>query len=127
MKPFIIVFFLIAILASAGCKNKTDLDANGVPQTLKIGIFGGENPGQVKSVYDPIRQYLSRELHMPVEIIYTTDYTAVIEALKAKKVHMADLSPFSYIIAKKNTAITPIIVLGADGKPSMYSSRIITA
>ena len=80
MKPFIIVFFLIAILASAGCKNKTDLDANGVPQTLKIGIFGGENPGLVKSVYEPIRQYLSRELHMPVEIIYTTDYTAVIEA-----------------------------------------------
>src|ERR1700744_1318193 len=128
MKAFafiLLAFFTVTI--SNGCKNKTDLDANGVPQTLKIGIFGGENPGLVKSVYEPIRQYLSRELHMPVEIIYTTDYTAVIEALKAKKVHMADLSPFSYIIAKKNTAISPIIVLGADGKPSMYSSSIITA
>lgn len=126
MRTLIAAIILIATVAVTGCKNKAALNDGGVPQTLEIAIFAGESPGLVKSIYEPIRKYLSSELHMPVEIIYTTDYTAVIEALKSKKVHMADLSPFSYIIAKKNTAITPIIVLGADGKPSMYSSSIVT-
>jgi phosphonate transport system substrate-binding protein len=116
---------LISVLLSTGCKNKAALDDKGVPQTLMIAVFGGENPGLVKNMYEPIRKYLEKKMGMPVEMVYTGDYTAVIEALKAQKVHMAYLSPFSYIIASKNTSITPIIVLGADGKPSLYHSNII--
>jgi phosphonate transport system substrate-binding protein len=39
---------------------------------------------------------------------------------------MAYLSSFAYVIASKNVPITPIVVLGAEGKPSMYYSNIIT-
>jgi len=93
---------------------------------LTIAVLGGESIGLVKKLYEPIRIYLQQKLGMPVEMIYLTDYAAAIEGLRAKKVHMAYMSPFSYVIAAKNTDITPIIVLGGNGKPSMYTSNIIT-
>lgn len=64
---------------------------------------------------------------MPVEMLFTTDYTAVIEALKSKKAHMAVLSPFSYIIATRATQITPIVVLAYNGVPFSYKSVLITS
>lgn len=126
MKITIAAILLTMVLAWSGCNNSSD-STNVTPKTLLIGVFGGENPAMIKTLYDPIKAYLSKQLGMPVEMIYTTDYTAVIEALRSKKIHMAYMSPFSYIIAKKNVPITPIVVLGADGKPSMYYSCIITS
>jgi len=127
MKARIVTFIVLLIyLNIMGCKNKAALDDNGAPKTLIIAVFGGESPGLIKTVYEPIRKYIEVKLGMPVEMVYTTDYTAVIEALKSKKVHVAYLSPFSYVIAAKNANITPIAVLGADGKPSLYNSNIIT-
>jgi len=126
MQKFITAFSLLIIIAFAGCKNKASLNDKGIPKTLVIAVFGSEDPRLVRAVYEPIGKYLSKKLNMPVEMLYTTDYAAVIEALKAQKVHMAYLSPFSYVIAAKNAKITPIILLGAGGKPYMYYSNIIT-
>jgi phosphonate transport system substrate-binding protein len=126
MRASVTAILLIALIAFNGCKNKAALDDKGVPHTLIIAVFGGESPGLIKTVYEPIRKYIEGKLGMPVEMVYTTDYTAVIEALKSKKVHLAYLSPFSYVIAAKTAGITPIAVLGADGKPSLYNSNIIT-
>jgi len=127
MKKFTTVFGFLLIIAFAGCKNKASLDDRGMPKTLMVAVFGSEDPRLIRALYEPVGKYLQKKLGIPVEMVYTTDYAAVIEALKAKKVHMAYLSPFSYIIAAKNANITPIIVLGAGGKPSMYYSNIITS
>ena len=127
MKRSITAFLLLTVLFAAGCKSKTALDSNGVPQTLTIAVFGGEDPKMIKEMYVPIRDYLSKKLNMPVEMLFTTDYTAVIEALKSKKAHMAVLSPFSYIIATRATQITPIVVLAYNGVPFSYQSVLITS
>ncbi|MFI5136330.1 MAG: phosphate/phosphite/phosphonate ABC transporter substrate-binding protein [Sphingobacteriales bacterium] len=126
MKAIITAICLIVIIVFTGCKNKAQLNEKGVPQTLLVAVFGSEDPRLVRAVYEPVGKYLGKKLNMPVEMIYTSDYAAVIEALKAKKVHIAYLSPFSYVLAKKNVDISPIIVLGGNGKPSMYYSNIIT-
>jgi phosphonate transport system substrate-binding protein len=126
MRAFITAVSLFLAVTFSGCKNKTELNDRGIPQTLTIAVLGGESIGLVKKLYEPIRIYLQQKLGMPVEMIYLTDYAAAIEGLRAKKVHMAYMSPFSYVIAAKNTDITPIIVLGGNGKPSMYTSNIIT-
>jgi phosphonate transport system substrate-binding protein len=62
---------------------------------------------------------------MPVELIFSTDYTGLIEALKANKIHMATLPPFAYVIATRTMALTPLVILGHNGKPSTYQSVII--
>lgn len=112
--------------ALAGCSDKSALDSNGIPKTLIIACYNGGIPGLFKTKLEPTRLYLEKQLGIPVEFQFTSDYTAVIEALNAKKVHMAYLSPFSYILASQKHNITPIVAVGKDGKPNMYHSIIIT-
>ncbi len=63
---------------------------------------------------------------MEVQFFYTTDYTAVIEALRSKKIHMAHLTPFAYVLATQKAGLEPIATLGLNGKPTMYHSIIFT-
>jgi phosphonate transport system substrate-binding protein len=125
MKAFIAIFFVTVVFSFARCKNKAALNDDGVPQTLIIAAFGGESPDQMRLMYVPVSKYLEKKLGMPVELILTNDYVASIEALKTKKVHMAYLGPFGYVIASRSVPLTPIIVMGVEGKPYMYHSTII--
>jgi len=121
------MFFLTALLVFTGCHNKAELDANGIPGKLVIAVYaGGDNPGALKAGLEPFKAYLKKKLNMEVEYDFTTDYTSVIEAIRAKKAHIAYLSPFSYVLASQKHDITPIVTLGEDGKPSMYHSVIFT-
>lgn len=126
MKNFLMMVLGMALLWLSSCKDKTALNKNNEPTTLVIAYAGGGLQGLTKTRLEPTRKYLERELGIPVEFIFTHDYTAVIEAIHAKKVHMAQLSPFSYILASQNKDITPMVAIGQDGKPSMYHSIIIT-
>lgn len=121
------LFFLSTLLVSGGCRNSADLDANRIPAKLVIAHYGTDDPVALKSAAKPFQEYLEKKLGMPVEFIYTTDYTSVIEAIRTKKVHIAYLSPFSYVLASQKHDITPIITTGEDGKQSMYHSTIFTS
>lgn len=117
-------FFTITIIN--GCGNSSDLDANGVPHKLLIGSYGGDNPAQTKGALEPFRAYLQKKLGMEVQFFYTTDYTAVIEALRSKKIHMAHLTPFAYVLATQKPGLEPIATLGINGQPTLYHSIIFT-
>ncbi len=117
---------LIAVLAFAGCKpNKGSVDSNGMPQTLVIAAVGSESNDQIRKTREQVRQYLEKKVGIPVEMVFTTDYDGVIEALKSKKVQMAYIPPFAYVIATRTDSLTPIVVMGENGKPSTYHSVLI--
>jgi phosphonate transport system substrate-binding protein len=127
MKIRVIAFFFLLVFAFlSGCGNGSDLDANGVPKILKIGMYGGDNPAQTKDAIEPFRLYLQKKMGMEVQLFFTTDYTAVIQALRSHKVQAAQLTPFSYVLATQKPGIMAIATLGVDGKPSLYHSIIIT-
>ena len=122
-------FCLIAVLAlvlGTGCRSKTALDANGVPYRLVVAVYEGDNPGETTKILDEVRPYLEKKIGVPVEFQKSTDYTTVIEAMTTGKVHMAYLSPFSYIIATKKQKLVPMVTSGMNGKPSTYRSLIFT-
>ena len=79
--------------------------------------------------YEPIKEYLSEQLGIPVEIQVTSDYTAAIEAMRAEHIDMAWFGPFSYIIAA-NVADAEAIANGvrrSDGKSDYHSVIIVNA
>jgi phosphonate transport system substrate-binding protein len=127
MKAFALIlltFFTVTMIN--GCKNKADLDANGIPDKLLIASYSGDNPAQTKAALEPFRAYLQKKLGIEVQFFYTTDYTAVIEAMRSKKVHLAHFSPFAYILATQKPGLIPIATLGINGKPTLYHSIIFT-
>lgn len=112
--------------ALAGCRSKTALDANGVPHKLVIAVYEGDNPGETTVVLTKVQKYLETKLNMPVEFQQSTDYTTVIEAMISGKVHMAYLSPFSYVLATQKQKLVPLVAPGFNGKPFSYRSMIVT-
>jgi phosphonate transport system substrate-binding protein len=115
------------LLPAGGCKDKRSLDGNGNPNTLLVAVYAGDDPtGSMTPIRAAIRKYLEKELGMPVEMVTSTDYTSVIEAIVSKKAHLAYLSPFSYVLATRQTSLVPLVVIGNAGKPSVYRSVIIT-
>lgn len=125
MRSLLTALILITALAISGCQNKGAVDSNGMPKTLIIGMVETEKIPQIKDAREKIRLYLQQKLGMPVQMIYTNDYVGVIEALRANKVHMAELPPFAYVIATRSLKLTPIVTLGNNGKPVSYQSVII--
>jgi phosphonate transport system substrate-binding protein len=121
--PLCLAAFLLFLSA---CGDKAALDSNGIPRTLIIGMYGGDNPGQTKAAMEPLKGYLEKKLGIEVQFIFTTDYTTVIEALRSKKIHAAELTPFAYILATQKPGLIPVATLGIDNKPSLYHSIIFT-
>ncbi len=96
-------------------------------KVLRMGLIPADDAEEMIRDYEPVRAYLSEKLGIPVEIQVTSDYTAAIEAMRAKHIEMAWFGPFSYIIAK-NVAGAEAVVNGvrrSDGK-SDYHSVIVT-
>ena len=123
----LLVLLLWSIVALMGCgSNPASTDANGVPTKLLIGTFAGDKPGQTKELFEPYRKYLEHKLGIPVEFYFATDYSAVIEAMRAKKLHMAYLTPFAYVLASRKPGLLPIATIGLNGSPCLYHSIIFT-
>src|SRR3989344_9273567 len=98
-------------------------------QVLKMGLIPADDAEEMLRNYEPVRNYLSEKLGIPVEIQVASDYTAVIEAMRAKHIDMAWFGPFSYIIAA-NVANAEAIVNGvrrSDGKSDYHSIIVVRA
>jgi len=124
-KTIIIGFLLCTIIIISGCR--AGLPTKTEQNVLKMGLIPADDAEEMLRSYEPIKEYLSKKLGMPVEIQVTSDYTAAIEAMRAKHIDVAWFGPFSYIIAA-NVAGAEAIVNGvrrSDGK-SDYHSIIIT-
>ena len=126
MHPAKKYIFIVAILLLAGCKNKADLDEKGIPSTLVIAAFVGEGPEEFSGRFTGVAEYMEKKLGMDVDMILTTDYTALIEALRSKKVHVVYMSPFAYVLSHHRGDFKPIITIGEKGQPYTYKSIIIT-
>jgi phosphonate transport system substrate-binding protein len=126
MKQILSFVFVIWLLALTGCGSPADLDASGVPHKLIISMYGGDNADKIKAAIEPLRLYLQKKLGIGVQYIFTTDYTSAITGLRTKKIHMASLTPYTYIIATQKTGLLPLVSIGENGKPSVYHSVIFT-
>jgi len=95
-------------------------------KVLKMGLIPADDAAEMLRNYEPIQEYLSEKLGIPVEIQVTSDYTAAIEAMRAKHIDMAWFGPFSYIIAA-NVAGAEAIVNGVKESTgsATYKSVII--
>ena len=114
MKKLSLVILLLVVAAIVvGCKG--DVTGEKEIKVLKMGLIPADDAEEMLRDYEPVKEYLSEKLGIPVEIQVTSDYTAAIEAMRAKHIDMAWFGPFSYIIAA-NVADAEAIVNGVKKK-----------
>jgi len=95
------------------------------PDKIRVALLPDENAATIIQNAQPLKKYLEEVLKKDVEIIVTTDYSSMIEAMRFGRIEVAYFGPFSYVLAKsKATKIEPFAVGVEKGKP-YYNSIII--
>ena len=98
------------------------------PQRLRVALLPDENASTIIQNAQPLRAHLERALSRQVEIVVTTDYSSMIEAMRFGRIEVAYFGPFSYVLAKSRApAIEPFAVGVERGSPTYQSVMIAQA
>ena len=92
---------LIALAAAATLAAGTAFAAGDYdPDTLRIALLPDENAATVIQDNEPLAVHLTETLGKDIELIVTTDYSSMIEAMRFGRIDVAYFGPASYTIAK---------------------------
>lgn len=98
------------------------------PDKLRVALLPDENASTIIQNAQPLKAHLEKALGRTVEIIVTTDYSSMIEAMRFGRIEVAYFGPFSYVLAKsKAPEIEPFAVGVERGKPNYQSILIANA
>ena len=121
MKIRQVVLSLLGVLALHGAAFAAG-DSN--PETLKVALLPDESPSVVIKNNENLKKYLQEKLNKNVELVVTTDYSSMIEAMRHGRLDLAYFGPLSYGMAKSKCDIEPFAAMQKGGKAT-YRSVII--
>jgi phosphonate transport system substrate-binding protein len=98
----------------------------GAAGVLNVGLLPSEDPRLVVSDNQALLDHLRNSLQVEVKPFVASDYNGVIEALRAKKLDVALLGPFSYVLANTVADVEAFAVPETEKQGSSYHSVIIT-
>jgi phosphonate transport system substrate-binding protein len=70
---------------------------------LRVSAIPDEAPTELIRKFEPLGQYLEKELGMPVKFTPVSDYAAVVESLAADRLDMAWLGGFTFVQTRLKT------------------------
>lgn len=98
------------------------------PARLRVALLPDENASSLIQNAQPLKLYLEQTLKKEIELVVTTDYSSMIEAMRFGRIEVAYFGPFSYVLAKsKAPGIEPFAVGVERGSPTYQSVLIATA
>lgn len=95
-------------------------------QVLRVGLIPSEDSRAMIANSQAMMDMLSKALGMPIQAFVASDYNGVIEALRSKRLDVAYLGPFSYVLGATVADIEAFAV--AETKKAgrtFYHSQII--
>jgi phosphonate transport system substrate-binding protein len=97
------------------------------PDLLKVALLPDENASALIKRNQPLKDYLENKLGKEIELIVTTDYSSMIEAMRFGRIDLGYFGPLSYVMAKSKSDIEPFAAMVVDGKPTYRSILIAHA
>lgn len=97
------------------------------PDTLKVALLPDENASELIKRNQPLKDYLEKKLGKKIQLVVTTDYSSMIEAMRFGRIDLAYFGPLSYVLAKSKADIEPFAAMVSDGKPTYRSVVIANA
>lgn len=118
-------FVLAAAVAVGLATPAIAADAN--PETLKVALLPDENASELIKRNQPLKDLLEKELGKKVQLVVTTDYSSMIEAMRFGRIDLAYFGPLSYVLAKSKAEIEPFAAMLKGGKTTYRSVVIANA
>ena len=118
-KTLVILFSLIALLSSPlALADKSD------PDVLRVAILPDENASELIKQNKKLQLYLEDRLDKKIELVVTTDYSSMIEAMRFGRLELAYFGALSYVMAKERSEIEAFAAQMKKGS-IMYHGVII--
>jgi phosphonate transport system substrate-binding protein len=127
MRRFLLMIVTVVLLAS-GCTAAADrgVGANGLPETLRVGLIPNISPDAQRAKYQPFAEYLQQRLGVRVELFVAADYAGVVAALVGKRIDVAYLGGLTYVQAERQVALTPLVTeVDQETGTARYLSAIV--
>lgn len=109
---------LLITSATAAMADKTD------PEVLRVALLPDENASTLIKDNEGLRLILEEKLGKKVELIVTTDYSSMIEAMRRGRIELGYFGPLSYVLAKSKAEIEAFACQRQKGS-SKYRSVLI--
>ena len=110
LSTIVLVAAVAVVLASCGGGSGGaggDGSASG-DEPLQVGLIPNENPEEVEAQYQPLEDYLKKELGREVELSVPTTYNAVVEAMVSGELDLAYFGGLTYVQARQRADVHPL-------------------
>ena len=115
-----------ALLAGCGLPVSNLLAADrSNPDKLRVALLPDENASTLIQNAQPLKAYLEASLKKQVEIVVTTDYSSMIEAMRFGRIEVAYFGPLSYVLAKSKATEIEAFAVGVEKGQPNYKSIIV--
>jgi phosphonate transport system substrate-binding protein len=92
---------------------------------VRFGLEPYDAGPKLATAYKTLVTLLSKKLGCPVKLYIATNYTAEVEAMRAKKLDVGEFGPLGYIFAHQLAKAQPVAVFGTkDRKPVTYTAAL---
>ncbi|MDQ3303870.1 MAG: phosphate/phosphite/phosphonate ABC transporter substrate-binding protein [Actinomycetota bacterium] len=117
------------VLFLAGCGGGSGGGGGGSAsgdEPLQVGLIPNENPEEVEAEYQPLEDYLKKELGREVELSVPTTYNAVVEAMVSGELDLAYFGGLTYVQARQRADVHPLFTeVNPSTGTTKYRSVII--
>lgn len=125
----------LSMLFTVGCSQGYDrrtgnnIENTEWPTVLRMAYQPSEDDVERRmEVFSELADYLTEEIGIPVELIRTSGYGPIIEAMRARKIDFGQSgSSFTYMIAHEKARAEAIVARGTADGPGIYTSVIVTS
>ena len=97
------------------------------PKLLKVALLPDENAATVIKNNEPLKRYLEKALGREVELVVTTDYSSMIEAMRHGRIDLGYFGPLSYVLARQKCQIEPFAAMIHKGSTTYQAVLIASA
>jgi len=92
---------------------------------VRFGVEPYDSGPKFQGAYNALVKAVQTNLGCPVKLIVTNNYTAEVEAMRAKQLDVGEFGPLGYIFAHKLANAQPVAVFGTkQHRPVTYTAAI---
>jgi phosphonate transport system substrate-binding protein len=111
---------VIAATAFAGAPAFAQ-DNESDPETLIMGFVPSREADVLVNNIDPLTDYLTEALGIPVEGVVTQDYTGLVIAMQTEQAHVGAFGSFGMVQAMDRAGVIPILQTQRDGEVTYHT------
>lgn len=97
---------------------------NADPAMLKVALLPDEDASTIIKKNQSLKAYLAHQLHKKIDLVVTTDYSSMIEAMRHGRIDVAYFGPLSYVMARSKSHIEAFAAIIKKGSAT-YQGVVI--